>query len=499
MTTMHVSDQFIVAKTLQEQVSSFNSQTHLNTTKVVKRTIKYTHAQYICPEEQWNEQINCYLASNDVFVLVGDMHTRHTKEILHNMSNLIVRTIHQLLYRRLITNEQYGNIMFYNQRIDFNVNQLNFTIKMENVTIYPMALEQMVLEPIIQCSNIEPMKGISNLINTLLQPLVTKFFRNKQIVVASDAIDKWREYADMTSMPSCSYFVTIHLRHLRSSLPFHLIIASLEHFFHYFGSMTHINGISTATILQLTRLLLDNQYCIYENKLYRQTFGCSIDAPLMTTLIDIYMFSWQRQLLQRVGRNTHRFYCRSLNHICFLWRQSKEEFYKFFDKTYLANATYSSIEMSVSVDSNEIRFLDAILGRQPGDRTGFTRIYTHVAHRSTFEPYALPYISKAFEEKYQRYASSLSPLLTFALLRAILYCSDVREFENERLFIELSFALNGVSLYDIEKIIENFFVQFHESSWHIMRTTQVTYEELQCRVRGTLETQLKWCTSKTTN
>ncbi|CAF1485274.1 unnamed protein product [Adineta ricciae] len=115
------------------------------------------------------------------------------------------------------------------------------------------------------------MKGISNVINTLLQPLVTKFFRNKQIAVASDAIDKWREYADMTTMPSCSYFVTIHLRHLRSSLPFHLIIASLEHFFHYFGSMTHINGISTATILQLTRLLLDNQYCIYENKLYRQT------------------------------------------------------------------------------------------------------------------------------------------------------------------------------------------------------------------------------------
>ncbi|CAF1485290.1 unnamed protein product [Adineta ricciae] len=161
MTTMHVSDQFIVAKTLREQASSFNSQTHLNTTKVIKRTIKYTHAQYICPEEQWNEQINCYLASNDVFILVGDMHTRHTKEILHNMSNLIVRTVHQLLYRRLITNEQYGNIMFYNQRIDFNVNQLNFIIKMENVTIYLMALVHAFIQIFFSSSSSSSSSSIS--------------------------------------------------------------------------------------------------------------------------------------------------------------------------------------------------------------------------------------------------------------------------------------------------------------------------------------------------
>ena len=132
-------DTYILARTKQEK-SCFAI--FLNCSNVIERTIKHTNLLYICPEEEWKRKINNYLENNGVFSYVGELtsttssNRTNAQEVLHQMSDLVVKTLHQLLYHRAITNEQYSDMMYYNQSRPFEVNKLDFQPKICHVTIF---------------------------------------------------------------------------------------------------------------------------------------------------------------------------------------------------------------------------------------------------------------------------------------------------------------------------------------------------------------------------
>ena len=131
------NDVFLLARTSKEKSYFPTIQSRLNPLKVIKRRIKHTNVLYICSEEQWKRKVNNYMKQTGVFSLIGDMTsatpTNDAKQIPMKMSNLVVKTLHNLLYRRAITNEQYSNMMYYNQSIRFEVNKLDFIPKIRDV------------------------------------------------------------------------------------------------------------------------------------------------------------------------------------------------------------------------------------------------------------------------------------------------------------------------------------------------------------------------------
>jgi hypothetical protein len=299
------------------------------------------------------------------------------------------------------------------------------------------------------------MKGILHLINNLLQPLIKDKFHSKTFPTANEAIEALIKYYDEPCYDrSRLLLVTIHLHDLRTTLSHHLMIEGLENFFRCYVPNNEIHGLSTTTIIQLIRLILENQFCIYDNALYQQMIGSSIDSPLITTLIDIYIFYWQYDLLRTLNKKRNiffkRYFGRCLNQIVFIWNGSRDELLTFLNQQNLTHSNYDYIQKTVSMD-HKISYLDG----EFSDIEGI--LQTRVYHHLNFEPYALPYISS----KKTRDSESHASLLCAALVRAILYCSDEREFENELFYIELSFLLNDVSWYFIQTIIENFFLEFN--------------------------------------
>ena len=291
------------------------------------------------------------------------------------------------------------------------------------------------------------MRGILDFVNGLLQLVVKGRFNSKTFPAASEAIEALCRYDRRGSIQRGTFFVTIHVRDLRTNLPHHAMIDALLQLFRYYQVSETIDGISQATIVQLVQLVLDNQYCVYGKKLYRQTIGSSMDSPLITTLIDIYLFYWQYDLLRRLNRMQDRFFGRCFNRIFFVWDDSKEKLVAFLNQNKLRHSRHPDIRLTVSM-GKRIQYLDAEIHHQQG------MLQTRVYHHPTFEPYALPYLSET------RTAQSHASLLRAALVRAVLYCSSVREFESERLHIELSFLLNDVSLYSMQQIMEHFFLEF---------------------------------------
>ena len=141
-------DIYILARTSKEK-SCFAI--YLNTLKVIERTIKHTNVLYICPEEQWKRKVNNYLKqTGGPFSFIGEMTSETssnaaTQQILIEMSNRVVKTLHRLLFRRAISNEQYSDMMYYNQSSRFEVNQLDFQPKICHVSMFFSLVYQLSL------------------------------------------------------------------------------------------------------------------------------------------------------------------------------------------------------------------------------------------------------------------------------------------------------------------------------------------------------------------
>ena len=94
-----------------------------------------------------------------------------------------------------------------------------------------------------------------------------------------------------------------------------------------------------------------------------------------------------------------------------------------------ANNKDENIRISRSVGST-IEFLDVIVNNNGGD------LKTKVFHKPAAEPYIVPFLSD-----HPRYVHRNT--IKGALFRAVRLCSNVEDFDKERLNIELTLLLNG--------------------------------------------------------
>ena len=109
-----------------------------------------------------------------------------------------------------------------------------------------------------------------------------------------------------------------------------------------------------------------------------------------------------------------------------------------------ANNKDENIRISRSVGST-IEFLDVIVNNNEGE------LKTKVFHKPAAEPYIVPFLSD-----HPRYVHRNTT--KGALFRAVRLCSNVEDFDKERLNIELTLLLNGYPprfvLYYLEKFFE---------------------------------------------
>ena len=180
------------------------------------------------------------------------------------------------------------------------------------------------------------------------------------------------------------------------------------------------------------------------------------------------MFYWQQDLLKLLtnsneifGRlailfllflinvvlvcNDHSIFCRCFDEIFLTWNNSIEEF-----DTVLRtiNQKHPYIYINVSIN-DQIKYLDVIVGHDHHDN-----LKIQIAHDLNVEPYALPYLSDHSPNKYQT-------MLRMALLRAVRCYTNVSDFANELLGLQLSFLHNRFSNDFIKNKIVSFLEEFN--------------------------------------
>ena len=118
----------------------------------------------------------------------------------------------------------------------------------------------------------------------------------------------------------------------------------------------------------------------------------------------------------------------------------------------VANRTDKHIQITSEINQS-IQFLDVFVENKNG------KLNTSVYHKSMAEPYIFPYTSD-----HPRHIHRNMPYV--GLLRAARLCSDVQDFDAERLNMEMVLLLNGYPPKFISHHIKNFFMKFNAiSAW----------------------------------
>jgi hypothetical protein len=138
---------------------------------------------------------------------------------------------------------------------------------------------------------------ISRFLSRLLQPIYDRLTHSKTFNTGTDVIDAVETYAKNGFLRSNTLFATLHIHDLCTIFPHEQTIETLRRFLHEYIIDGRVQGITIQNILDLVRLFLDNQYILYDNKLYQQIRGSSFNSPLTTLLANIYIYYWQQDLV----------------------------------------------------------------------------------------------------------------------------------------------------------------------------------------------------------
>ena len=71
------------------------------------------------------------------------------------------------------------------------------------------------------------------------------------------------------------------------------ILAEFLHEYRY----ENVDGISIDAILQLARIVLEENAFVYDKNFYRQTIDGALDSAFTLTLANIFMWKWEKQAI----------------------------------------------------------------------------------------------------------------------------------------------------------------------------------------------------------
>ncbi|CAF4074742.1 unnamed protein product [Rotaria sordida] len=184
--------------------------------------------------------------------------------------------------------------------------------------------EGIPVQPIMVC-NEGPTMGISRYLGRLLGLLFNDATHCKKLHKAYNVIHAMEFDQKSGQLRPTTLFVSFNIDNLCLNFSHQQVMDALEHFLNSYISSHHsIQGMTISIILQLVRFVLDEQYFIYNYKLYRQTAGSASGSLLTIPSVYIYLFYWQQDLLEDLINKNELFF-RYRNEAFITWNRSEDE------------------------------------------------------------------------------------------------------------------------------------------------------------------------------
>ncbi|CAF2845082.1 unnamed protein product, partial [Rotaria sp. Silwood2] len=265
-----------------------------------------------------------------------------------------------------------------------------------------------------------PTMGISRYLGRLLGLLFNDATHCKKFHKTYNVRHDMEFYQKSGHLLPTILFTSFNINDLCLDFSHQQVMDALEHFLNSYNSSDHsIQGMTNSTILQLVRLVLDEQYVIYNYKLYRQTAGSASGSSLTIPLVYIYLFYWQQNLLEDLINKNELFF-RYRDEAFITWNRSEDELCTLLA---MANSQFSQPTWNVIHIGSTIHFRDILIINNS------ELLRTSVYHEETFERIML--LSSFRDILQPAIKQDTWKWLRAFFLKAIRYCSDQDTFNEE--------------------------------------------------------------------
>ncbi|CAF1049326.1 unnamed protein product [Rotaria sordida] len=391
----------------------------------------------------FEEKIHNYMSETDMFIVCEDIDDNNLQATRHNLTLAIERM-----------NIRLRSIFYHknDQEILKKLSILTDKIQLPYLYFLPEILPNMTMtvHPMVAAQNSETVR-IAQFLDDVLRPNVSLDIDRYTFVNGTDFIRKLNDYIEETSTSpsfcSTTNFVTITILNFYSMVDHDTQLLEFQHYLKDPCQLSTIKGISIQKIYDLTTLFLRNNRFYYDHKIYRFIKGSPTCFPFSETLATLYVLPWFKSFF-RQSLLEKEFYGRYHNQLFFTWNDTKENLIHMIE---MANTDKLNIHVDIKMGSNAT-FLQAYLENQHGT------LYSRVHHDSTIQKYTLPYVITGHSKE------AHSHWLRTSLLRAVRYCTSVDDFNQERIYLEVTFLANGYTIEFVEKRIEQFFTHFNALS-----------------------------------
>ena len=143
---------------------------------------------------------------------------------------------------------------------------------------------------------------ISHFLHRPLQPIYDRVTHAMTFNTGIDVIDAMEDYSKKGLLQSNTLFATLYIHDLCTIFPHEPTVGALQRFLHEYVIDERVQGITIPNIMDLVRLCLQNQFILYDNKLYQQIRGSGFNSPLTAILANVYLYYWQQDLVAIVDK-----------------------------------------------------------------------------------------------------------------------------------------------------------------------------------------------------
>ena len=405
---------------------------------------------YLCERQEMEAKIRRHMRRTGAYAFIEELNKDNPTCIRQQLDSLVERVttlLDDLLARQWITESH-----FYQMTVDRSM------VRMDYGCFLPDPSQEGVPFRPFMVGCLGPLMGIARFVSRLLQPIYDEVARSTTFFQASDAVHAVELYADKHLLKPTTLFATFHVNDLCTLLPHEETIEVLERFLKENTSKGHIQGLSIHTIIELVRLVLKNQVFLFRKRVYKQIKGAIANSPLTHLLANIYMFYWQADLV-RVLNEKNEVFGRCLDDVFLTWNGSNGALRSLLN-TKMANRE-ESMPITLAV-GRKISYLNAKICHTQG------KLKTKIDHDRDVEPRLLPSL---LDHEPLMYAT----LIRASLIRAVLCCSTLSDFQEEHRNLEDTFFSNGLRSDYIAEKVNRFFGEFNAVALTSQSTTQDEY------------------------
>ncbi|CAF4270332.1 unnamed protein product [Rotaria magnacalcarata] len=290
-----------------------------------------------------------------------------------------------------------------------------------------------------------PTTNISDFLDEIIRPIFDSKCGSTSIIDGASLLKELYKYIKKGLFKVSTLFCTFDIRNLYTMLPQEEALDILIEFLQVHG-YTKVKGISLDTIRILASIVLRENVCVYNNKIYKQTLGGAMGSSFTLTLANIFMWKWQKEFVRRQDISGE-FYGRYIDDIFMTWNKSENELRKLLDA---ANSWHPNIKLEYKI-SKSLPFLDVLLTNSNGI------LLTSVYHKPAAEPYVVPFISDHPRHVFIN-------VIQTSLARAVRYCSTLEAFNHEQRYIQLTLLYNGYPSTFMDREFLKFFFGYISST-----------------------------------